>query len=372
MTTGIAALCVLAGHLMIAAPASAEEVQRVLVVPLSGSTSGTLADLPAQLTGVLLRALDVHGADVTRGQTSLDDTLAIVGCTSRSATCLEQAATALEVDAIVFGAVQPGETPDTLSVSITLAIQGAEPMRRTIVVPATSTDDAVLAFAAEAPGLFGRRAMQRPDTETGAGTATDTATDTAADAGTRGEPRGQRERRRRRARNGQTAEAEDDAGQALPDGTEPGAGDGTATLLPEGEDSGTDESQEPEQSPGWLSGFAFDQVQRTSWVITGAGGGLMGTGVVFWMLARQRQGLVDDAPASTAAELEALEALEDGVRDRAFIGNTLFLAGAVTAGIGITFAIREARSPAAEPAPVIVVPVASQDSVGLSLSMRWH
>lgn len=369
-TTGIAALCVLAVHL-IAAPAPAQEVRRVLVVPLSGSGADALADLPAQLTGVLLRTLDVRGADVTRGQTSLDDTLAIVGCTSRSATCLEQAATALEVDEIVFGAIQPGETPDTLIVSITVAIRGEEPVRRTIVVPATSTEDAVQVLAEEAPGLFGRRAVRRTGSETDGDTDVDgeTGIGSETEAATRADPRGQRERRSRRGRNGRAA-----AGSEPADGTQTEAGEDTAALLPDGEEIGQEAGQDagqPGENVGWLSGFAFDRVQRTSWAITGAGGGLMGTGMVFWMLARQRQGQVDEAPASTAAELEQLVGLEDGVRDRALIGNTLFLAGAVTAGIGLTFAIREARSPAAEAAPVIVVPVASRDSVGLVLGMRW-
>jgi hypothetical protein len=349
----VAALCAIAMHLAIAATVAAEP--RALIVPLSGSAPDELADAPDRLTRVLVRTSASRGAEVTVARASIEDTLAIVGCTAESATCLDQAAAVLEVDHIVFGRVEPGDEADTLKVTLTVARRGKAPVKRSFTLPAATMGEAEAALAGQAGPMLGAGRTRR---SSGTGRP-----DKSQDPAIGSRPDGKRDSGIDRKGRDTPLEPGDEPDGALEGEPDAARDDGEqedepVDLLPRDGDVAGDSGP---------SRFDFDRVERSSWIIAGVGGGLMGTGTVFWLLAHGRQGRVNDAPASTIADLERLVALENGVRTRAFIGNTLFLAGTVTAAIGVTIAIKQARNP--EHRAVTAAPMAMQDGVGVVIDL---
>lgn len=324
---------------------------RVLIVPLSGHSSEIPAAVPGRFTRVLVRMHEARGADVTVAQASLEDTLAIVGCSARSASCLDQAAAVLEVDRIVFGRVEAGDETGSWKVFVTVAIRGEEPVDHRFPVAAANADEAEDAFAAQARSVFGRARARPADRPASSQRTADDMPGAGRD--TRPADRsGHGDKQSANRDQGQDATEREESDDASSQGS-------TATALVPADQGHAGTST--------TSRFDADRVARSSWMITGAGGGLMGTGVMFWLLARERQGAVNAAPADTAADLEHLVALEDGVKTRALIGNTLFLAGTVTAAIGLTLAFKQAKTP--DRTSITLSPVPLRDGVGVVLRM---
>lgn len=348
---GAVALCAILMLLLSASTSLAGGKDRVLIVPLSGHASEIPAAVPGRFTRALVRMHEARGADVTVAQASLEDTLAIVGCSAQSASCLDQAAAVLEADRIVFGRVEAGDETGTWKVFVTVAIRGEQPVEHWFPVAAASADEAEDAFAAQAGPVFGRARARPADRPAASERTVGNGPGAGGDTRPAGRPgRGDRRKANRDQEQDATQkEQSDDAGSQ-----------GSTATAPVPASQGHAGTSTPAR-------FDADRVARSSWVITGTGGGLMGTGVLFWLLARERQEAVNAAPADSAADLEHLVALEDGVKTRAIIGNTLFLAGTVTVAIGLTLAFKQARTSGRT--SITLSPVPLRDGVGVVLRM---
>lgn len=130
------------------------------------------------------------------------------------------------------------------------------------------------------------------------------------------------------------------------------------------------------------TGFAFGRVKRRSWIVAGGGGALVGTGIVFWLLADREQGRIARSLVDTGAQLDELVVREDRAQSRATVGNVLFLSGVAVAAVGVVMAVREGLSPrkaAVVPAAgkrvftnIRLVPVSARGNMGLGLHMEWR
>lgn len=280
------------------AQATAQATDRVLVIPLESTVPDAQADIVLAFNLALAQQIEQDATTkVTVAQTSLEDTMAIVGCSERSASCLTRVAQALEVDYIVYGSAAPGDTPDTFAVTVVVARRSGDvaPVEHRFSVQVAEVQAAESAFAAAAPAGFLR-----------------------------------------------ATEAIDQA-QPAP-AAAPGSGNRSLT-------------------------FDLDRVEQTSWVVTGTGGALVGVGVVFWLLASSSQSDVNDHAVDSPADFDRLVELEDRTSNRAVIGNVLVVAGTVTAVVGAVLAVRQGLV-REEPA-ITVTPMATGDSVGISLSIGW-
>lgn len=109
-------------------------------------------------------------------------------------------------------------------------------------------------------------------------------------------------------------------------------------------------------------------------VVTIAGGALAVLGLGAWGFAAVKQGNIDDAPTSTAADLDRLEAMEDSARAYASAGNGLVITGAITAAAGAVWwwkiGQKKDDAPASTPA-LVVSPIIGRDRSGLVLEGRW-
>lgn len=279
--------------------ATAQATDRVLVIPLESTVPDAQADIVLAFNLALAQQIEQDTTTkVTVAQTSLEDTMAIVGCSERSASCLTRVAQALEVDYIVYGSAAPGDTPDTFAVTVVVARRSGDvaPVEHRFSVQVAEVQAAESAFAAAAPAGFLR------------------------------------------------ATEGIEQGQAAPRASAPGSGNRSLT-------------------------FDLDRVEQTSWVVTGTGGAFIGVGVVFWLLASSSQSDVNDHPVDSPADFERLAELEDRTGNRATIGNVLVLTGTVTAVVGAVLAVRQGLV-REEPA-ITVTPMATGDSVGISLSIGW-
>jgi hypothetical protein len=280
--------------------ARAQATDRVLVIPLESTVPDAQADIVLAFNLALAQLIEQDATTkVTVAQTSLDDTMAIVGCSERSASCLTRVAEALEVDYIVFGSAAPGDAPDTFAITLVVARRdgAAPPVEHSFSVQSGEVATAESAFAGSAPaGLLHSSAATGP-------------TESVA----------------------------------------PAAG---------GSSSAKDRSYT----------FNLDRVEQTSWIVTGAGGALLGTGVVFWLLASSSQSDVNKHPLDNVADFDRLVELEDRTQNRATIGNALVVTGAVTAVVGVVLAVRQGlvREPS-----VTVTPMVTGTSVGLTLVLGW-
>lgn len=310
---GLAAIsvlaCLLLEHWLHLPVAHAQADGRVLVVPLDSTVPDTQADIVRAFNLALAGSLQREAKTVTIAQTSIDDTLAIVGCSERSASCLSRVAEALEVDYIVFGNVTPSAQPDTFEVTIVVARRegGDPPSEDRFSVQAAVATEAVGAFAGAAPpSLLGPRASIPTPTPT-------------------------------------------------PDPVEPPA--------PVAGDASAGEAR------GDLA-FDLDRVEPSSWIITGTGGAVFSMGIVFWLLASSSQSDIDSLEVGNVADLERLVALEDRTQSRANIGNALVLIGTLTAAVGVVLAARQGLV-RKQPARIDVAPMATETSVGITLTIDW-
>jgi hypothetical protein len=275
--------------------AHAQANGRVLVVPLDSTVPDAQVDIVLAFNLALAGSLQREAETVTVAQTSLDDTMAIVGCSERSTPCLSRVAEALEVDYIVFGSVAPSDERDTFEITLVVARREGDdqPSEDRFLVRAAVATEAERAFAEAAPPrLLAPRAPS-----------TDPSAPLAGEAG-----------------GGHT--------------------------------------------------FDFDRVERSSWIVAGTGGAVFSMGIVFWLLASSSQSDIDSLEVGSVADLERLVALEERTQTRANIGNTLVLTGTLTAAVGAVLAIRQGRV-RKQPARIDIAPMASETSVGITLTIDW-
>lgn len=299
--------CLLILHLAWAPSARAQGSRQVLVIPLESSVPDAQADVALAFNLALAELAKQQGASVTVAQTSLDDTMAIVGCSERTASCLGRVADALDVDRIVFGRVDPGEDAGSFEVVLVVARRSGEvpPVAHRFSVRAAAVAEAERAFGEAAPPGF---------------------LDAEAEAPVAGE---------------EVAAA--------------------ASSAPEGESS----------APGISYTFEGDRVERSSWIVTGAGGALFGMGTMFWILASSSQSDVDSLEVRSVEDIERLVELEDRTRSRATMGNVLVTTGLLTAAIGAALALRQGLVRQEPAAGVAIEPMATGDAVGLTLVIGW-
>lgn len=145
--------CSLLGHWGHPPLARAQSDGRVLVVPLESSVPNAQAGIVLAFDQALTRSLQREAATVTVAQTSLDDAMAIVGCSERSAPCLSRVAEALAVDYIVFGSVSASDEPGAFEVALVVARreEDATPSEARFLVHAATAADAERGFTAAAP-----------------------------------------------------------------------------------------------------------------------------------------------------------------------------------------------------------------------------
>lgn len=293
---GLAVICILAGLILpywIHPPAAhAQDEGRVLVVPLDSTVPDAQAGIVLAFNLALAESLQREAEMVTVAQTSLGDTMAIIGCSERSAPCLSRVAEALAVDYIVYGSVAQSAQPDTFEVTLVVARREADsqPSEDRFMVRAAAASEAERAFAEAAP-----RTLLAPRT----------------------------------------------ASSARPiDGAE--------------------------------GSHAFDvnRVERSSWIVAGAGGAAFSMGIVFWLLASSSQSDVNAIEVGSSADLERLIALEERTQTRANIGNVLVIAGTATAAVGAVMAVRQGLV-RTQPARIDVAPMATESSVGITLTIDW-
>ncbi len=137
--------------------ARAQAADRVLVIPLESTVPDAQADIVLAFNLALAQLIEQDATTkVTVAQTSLEDTMAIVGCSERSASCLTRVAEALEVDYIVFGSAAPGDTADTFAITLVVARRdgAAAPVEHSFSVQSAEVTTAESAFAGSAPAGF--------------------------------------------------------------------------------------------------------------------------------------------------------------------------------------------------------------------------
>ena len=105
----------------------------------------------------------------------------------------------------------------------------------------------------------------------------------------------------------------------------------------------------------------------TPLIVVGGGVALGIAGGVFWGLASSTQGQIDDAPTSTAEDLERLADLEDKAKSRAMIGNVLVIAGGVAVAGGLTWYLLSPKRERSVQAAPLVVPGGG----GIGISGSW-
>lgn len=135
------------------------------MIPLESSVPDAQVDIVLAFNLALAQLLEQDAtAKVTVAQTSLDDTMAIVGCSERSASCLTRVAEALEVDYIVYGSAAPGDTPDTFAITLVVARRDGAlpPVEHRFSVQAAEVTTAEDAFTASAPAGFLRATEAAP------------------------------------------------------------------------------------------------------------------------------------------------------------------------------------------------------------------
>ena len=101
-------------------------------------------------------------------------------------------------------------------------------------------------------------------------------------------------------------------------------------------------------------------------IVTIAGGALAVLGLGAWSIAAVKQGDIDDAPTSSAADLERLADMESSARGYANVGNGLVIAGVVTAAAGAVWWWKVGRA-----RDTAVTPVVTGDGAGVMLRGRW-
>ena len=101
-------------------------------------------------------------------------------------------------------------------------------------------------------------------------------------------------------------------------------------------------------------------------VVTAGGAALVIVGASFWAIASSKQNDIDHAPTSTAADLEALSALETSAKHYATGGNVLVVGGAVVAVAGAALWWRAWRGH-----EVTVAPSVGPQHAGVMIGGVW-
>jgi len=286
---------------------------RVMVLPAPGATGE--AKLPADVLAAVSGGARRVTPNVARSTASLTDTAVIVGCDPQERACLEAVAAALNVDQMLLVNVR-SEAGGDVTVDVTAVSRDSAPVTKQFVVRAATRKQDLATIEAAVPEMLDAEAR-------GAGTGTDTGTGTETATGTE---------------TGTGTDPETGTG------TDPGTGTGTGGPVDEPRVSST----------------------RAPMLVTIAGGALAVIGLGAWGLAAAKQGDIDGAPTSSAADLERLADMERTGRTYATTGNVLVVAGGLAAVAGAVWWWKadQARG-------VTVSPMVGGDAGGVVLGGRW-
>jgi hypothetical protein len=111
----------------------------------------------------------------------------------------------------------------------------------------------------------------------------------------------------------------------------------------------------PTPTPSSSTSFSLSRVDNVKWAIVGTGTALVVAGGVFLAVASGKQSGLDDAPNMSREEIDRLLDLEDTAERYQLVGNSLLIAGGVTALVGATLAILQARHSESSETPAMVL-----------------
>lgn len=125
------------------------------MIPLSDDDTVVPAGIVSAFDTALVAALAAEASEVTAARSSLDDTLAVVGCTERTDACMARVAQTLSVDRIVFGQVSGSGHANVYEVLVQIATdEESAPLEHRFQVRAVELADAESAFAMASPAWW--------------------------------------------------------------------------------------------------------------------------------------------------------------------------------------------------------------------------
>ncbi len=115
-------------------------------------------------------------------------------------------------------------------------------------------------------------------------------------------------------------------------------------------------------------GIVIDQPSRSPLPMIGAitGGAFVLVGFLCWGKASSLQSDIDDAPANTPADFDAIKELERSADSYAGAGNFLFVAGAVLGGFSAYYLVKNRRKHASTTA--LIGPALFDHGAGIAIT----
>jgi len=277
---------------LVGSPAFADQ-RKILVLKSEGRIDGATR---SKIDGAIIKLAKTTDAQVSPGEITMTDAAAAVGCTPDTTTCRDEILNMLAVDEIVYANVgpKPGGTEVT---AYRIARGGVSKDAKSMILkgePAEKLDGL-------APLFFASTTATLPTT-------------TTADP------------------------------MVPPPVSEPTP----PAPLPA-------PTADPAPTPGsYPPPLVVDSPSRSPLPLIGAitGGAFVLIGFMCWGKASSLQSDIDDAPASTVADFDAIRELERQADSYAGAGNFLFLAGAVLGGVSAYYLIKNKRKRASTTAQI--------------------
>jgi hypothetical protein len=130
----------------------------------------------------------------------------------------------------------------------------------------------------------------------------------------------------------------------------------------------TDASLQAQHESG---GFSAGRVHAVSWVVAVSGAALLGASLAFQLKANGLESDVEDAPRQTAADLDALRALEDDGKQATMLSNVFFWSGAAALAAGAGLILWQGfDSSRDEERTFTVAPVPLAGGAGIALELQ--
>lgn len=277
---------------LVGSPAFADQ-RKILVLKSEGRVDGATR---SKIDGAIIKLAKTTDAQVSPGEITMTDAAAAVGCTPDTSTCRDEILNMLAVDEIVYANVgpKPGGTEVT---AYRIARGGVSKDAKSMILkgePAEKLDGL-------APLFFASTTATLPPT-------------------TNPDP------------------------MVPPPVSEPTQ----PAPLPA-------PTLEPTPTPGsFPPPLVVDSPSRSPLPLIGAitGGAFVLIGFMCWGQASSLQSDIDDAPANTSADFDAIRELERRADSYAGAGNFLFLAGAILGGVSAYYLIKNKRKRASTTAQI--------------------
>ncbi len=118
-------------------------------------------------------------------------------------------------------------------------------------------------------------------------------------------------------------------------------------------------------------GFSGRRVRAYSWIVAVSGVALLGASLAFKVKADGLESDVEDAPRTTAADLDALRALEDDGKTATTLSNVFFWSGAAALAVGTSLVLVQGLSgPDDRDSALTLAPVPLPGGAGLAASLE--